>query len=161
MHHTAAQAGQAGLLAIAPAAALTVATTTVALIAPAITIVGLAIGQLVLAPQAEKHSLVAKSAIGVLLIGLLAIPFTTTVLVGLALAGIALGTFVPSAQARAIESRIADGATYLASNALTGRASIVGQIAGPLAGYTALTGATALASSSLAVFGIAAVPRDT
>jgi MFS family permease len=160
MHHTAAQAGQAGLLALAPAVALTVATTTIALIAPAVAIVGLAVGQLAIAPRAERNSSIAMVMFGVLALGLIAIPFASTVLFGLTATGIAMGTYVPSAQARAIAGRIADGATDLAANALVGRASIIGQIAGPLTGYAALTGATALASLSLAVFGIASISRD-
>jgi MFS family permease len=159
VHHTAAQAGQAGLLALAPALALTVGTQTTALVAPAVTIVGLAVGQLAIAPLADRKPSIGTSMIGVLVIGLLAIPFTPTVLSGLAIAGIAIGTFVPSALARAIESRIADGTTDLAANATAGRASIVGQIAGPLTGYTALTGTTALASATLAIFGIASIRK--
>jgi DHA1 family tetracycline resistance protein-like MFS transporter len=161
VHHTAAQAGQAGLLALAPALALTVATQTTALVAPAATIVGLAVGQLAIAPLSDRKPAVGTSMIGVLVIGLLAVTFTPTVLAGLAIAGIAMGTFVPSALARAIASRVADGATDLSANALAGRASIVGQIAGPLIGYTALTGATALASATLAIFGIASARKGT
>ncbi len=147
----AAQAAQSGLLVIAPALALVVATQTVSFLAPAVAIIALGIGQLVLAPRFVETSRSWTAVLAVLGVG--AAIGAVEPLTGIALLGVVVGMLAPTAQAALLQLRIADGSDDFEANALAGKAAIVGQILGPATGYGALSLGPALATSTVGLLG--------
>jgi len=135
--HIGAQSAQSALLVIAPALALVLATQTVSFLAPAAAIVGLGLGQLVLAPRTDQWE--HWRTLGAF--GLLIASFTALAapLVGIAMFGVVVGASAPTAQSRLLQSRINEGSDDLEANALAGKSAIVGQIIGPITSFGALS----------------------
>lgn len=156
--HVAAQAGQAGVLVVAPALGYVSAGMTASLIAPASAIVGLAVGQVVLARRIHASRLAVALTAICLIGGALAVPFESTVLVGLAMLGMGIGAAVPNAQSRLLRRLMRHGCSDLEANATSARAAVIGQIAGPIAGYLALALRALAASSFVAGLGLSGLP---
>ncbi len=152
--HIAAQGAAAGLVLLAPAVGSTVASLQVGFATPAAAIVGLAVGQTVVARRMEGRPSLRIGAWALLAVGTVAATRGGSVLAGFVLTGIAIGSWVPRAQAALIEWRVMVGDSDVAANALAGRAAIVGQIAGPAVSYVGLTLSTTLAAALVAALGV-------
>lgn len=150
--HVSAQGAQAALIVTAPALGLVIGDQTTSFLAPVAAILGLAFGQLFLAPKVLSW----RGLPGMFALVLLMIAAGSTALsplAGVALLGAVIGTLAPIAQAQLLRSRVEEGWDEIEANAIAGKAAIVGQILGPSISFAAMSFSALLASFAVAVFG--------